>query len=303
MTTLLTDAGLIWLGQILAGTTPTNSFTGLELGQGNDIPAGSNTRANLNAKIGASLVNVSAGYPILGDSDLRNDGRGVSTYTWKWVYPEGSLQILASNAIVTNYAAGAPIASEPVMVSSSTVLTKRVDQELTVFVNVTQAGAASLTGYLDDGQPLVEQLATWRQQSIMLSGAPGSSPVTNGVAQSRLTEGEQVWTGARLLDGSGAVLTRPGVMSVLLTVLQRSRERDWQKAYEVPLPVEDVMTTAPVRTDPRWRGTQGYTFAHAWIPDGTWGARRTRLEYALILTNGKQRTLVHEVEWASVRTR
>lgn len=294
-------AGAGHISERVLGSPLTNTFDAIELGQGNNAPTTGDTRASMTAKIGSSLIQVASGYPLINDTDIRNEGRGASVYTWKFVYPEG-IQILASNLIVTNYAGGAPAAGEAVMVSADQVLVKRTDQELTVFVNVSTAYAATIVAHIEDGTPLVEQLATWRQQSIVLSGSPGASPVTNGVVQSRLTEGEQAWTGARLLDGFGAVLTRTGVASARLLALRRSREREWETGADVPLPVDAVMMPAPVRTDPRWRGTQGYTFAHAWVPPAGWGARRTRLEYALTLTTGEQRTLVHEIEWASLRT-
>jgi hypothetical protein len=303
MTALLTTAGSAWLADILAGTTPANVFTALELGAGNNVPAVSDTRASMTAKIGGSLIDVAAGYPILGDSDLRNDGRGVSTYTWKWVYPEGATALIASNAIVTNFAAGAPSGSEPVLVSAAEVLVKRADQVLTVFVNLTTGGTASLVAHVEDGEPLVEQMTTWRQESMALSGMPGATPVSNGVVRSRLSEGEQAWIGAAMTDGRGDVLTSAGVSSVLLVAMRRVGEREWAVGQEIPLEVGSVMATAPVQTDRRWRSSQGYTFAHAWVPPGNWGARKTRLEYTLTLLSGETRSLVHEIEWASIRTK
>lgn len=302
MTALLTDpVGQLHLTQLIAGTVTTNVFDALELGQGNNATAITDTRATLTSKIGGSLAQVASGYPVLDDSDIRNDGRGATTYTWKFVYAEGTQQLHASNAVVTNYDAGAPSSTEPVMVSAAEVMVKRVDQELTVFVNVSQAGAATIVPHIADGNPLVEQVASWRAQSISLSGAPGATPVTNGIVQSRFNEGEQAWLGARILDGSGGVLSRDSVIAITLTAYKREREREWVVAAEESLHPLTVITSAPVRTDPRWRVTQGYNFSHAWLPPSGWGSRRTRLEYVFSLITGDVRTLVHEIEWASMR--
>jgi hypothetical protein len=302
MTVVLTTAGSAYLADILAGTSPSNTFDALELGQGNNVPAIGDTRAALTSKIGGSLVQVAPGYPVLGDADIRNEGRGTSIYTWSFVYPEG-IQAIASNFIVTNYAAGAPGSGEPVMVSASQALAKRSDQVMTVFVNLSTAGATSVSAHVEDGEPLVEQLQNWRDQSISLSGAPGAHPVSSGKVTSQVNEDERVWTAARILNGTGGVLTREDVVSITLYGLKRTGEREWTRAYESPLSVADVVPTAPVRTDARWRGVQGYNFAHSWIPDQGWGSRKTRLEYHLELTSGESKTLVHEVEWISVRTR
>ena len=301
MTVILTTAGSTYLADILAGTTPANTFDAIELGQGLNVPAIGDTRASLTSKIGGSLIQVATGYPILADADIRNEGRGASTYTWSFVYPEGA-QLIASNFIVTNYAAGAPSSGEPVMVSANETLVKRADQVLTVFVNLSTAGATSVSAHVDDGTPLVEQLQNWRDQSISLAGAPGAHPVSSGKVTSQVNEDERVWTAARILNGTGGVLTREDVVSVTLYALKRTGEREWTRAYESPL-LLDVVTTAPVRTDPRWRGAQGYNFAHSWIPTPGWGSRKTRLEYHIELTSGESKTLVHEVEWVSVRTR
>jgi len=303
MSALLTDpVGVTHIAQLVAGTPTTHAFDALELGQGNVTPAVTDTRTQLTSKIGGSIVQVASGYPLLNDSDIRNDGRGATVYTWKFVYAEGTQALLASNAIVTNYDAGAPSSGEEAMVHADQVLTKRVDQELTVFINVSTANAATIVGHVDDGTPLTQQVATWRAQSISLAGAPGATPVSNGIAQSKLTEGEQAWLGARVLSGEGGVLVRDDVAAVLLTALKRDREREWTVAQETVLDVYAVMPAAPTRTDPRWRGSQGYNFAHAWLPPSGWGSRRTRLEYALTLLDGTTRTLVHEIEWLSVRS-
>lgn len=300
MTTLLTTAGATWLGQILAGTTPTNSFTGLELGQGNNVPAVADTRANLTSKIGASLVNVSAGYPILGDSDLRNDGRGVSTYTWKWVYPEGSLQILASNAIVTNYAAGAPGASEPVMVSSSTVLTKRVDQELTVFVNVTQAGAASLNAHVVDRTPLPEQVNSWADREALLSGGPGSQQRSGTDVFSSAREGQPVPTMWFLRHTNGAPLVRADVAMVLVRVSVRRGDNRWTFLYETAPDVDAVMFTSEQRNSRLWKAGGGFYGSYTFVPAPNHGSKQTRLEIILTLVGGGTRVVVHEIDYRPV---
>lgn len=302
MTTLLTDpVGVLHITQRNTGVARTNAFDAMELGQGNDPLAINDDRSDLDSKIGGSIVLVASGYPVHGDTSIENDGRGADKYTWKFVYAEGTQQILASNAIVTNYAGGAPANTEPILVHSNDVLVKRPDQVLTVFVNVSEAGAATLVAHLEDGEPLTEQVATWRSQSISLSGAPGATPVTNGIVQSRFNEGEQAWIGARILNGEGAVMTHDDVVAVTLTGYKRDREREWVYAHEESLDPLLVIKSAPVRTDPRWRVTQGYNFAHAWRPDGGWGSRRTRLEYTFTLTTGDLRTIVHEIEWASMR--
>jgi hypothetical protein len=301
MTALLTTAGTTHIGQLIAGSATTETFDALELGAGLNTPAVADTRASMTAKLGGTIVQVASGYPILNDDDIRNDGRGATVYTWRFDYPEGA-QLIASNAIVTNYDAGAPGATEAVMVHANDPMAKRADQTLTVFVNVSQALAATLVAHVEDGTPLVDQVATWRSQSISLSGAPGATPVSNGVAQSKLNEGEQAWLGARILGSEGGVLVRDDVVAILLTAYKRDREREWLVAQETVLDVYAVMPSGPVRTDPRWRGSQGYNFAHAWGPPAGWGSRRTRLEYALTLTDGTTRTLIHEIEWQSVRS-
>jgi len=302
MTVVLTTAGSTYLTDIIVGSSPANSFDALELGQGLNVPGTTDTRASLTNKIGGSLVQVAPGYPVLGDADIRNEGRGTSIYTWAFVYPEGSAQIIASNFIVTNYAAGAPGSAEPVMVSANETLVKRADQVLTVFVNLSTAGATSVSAHVEDGEPLVEQLQTWRDQSITLAGAPGAHPVSSGKVTSKVNEAERVWTAARILNGMGGVLTREDVVSITLYGLKRTGEREWTRAYESPI-LLDAITTAPVRTDPRWRGSQGYNFEHSWIPTWDWGSRRTRLEYHIELTSGESKTIIHEIEWVSVRTR
>lgn len=301
MSTILTTAGNTHITQRIAGTVPTNAFDAMELGFSALDPTTADTRAALSTKSSGTIVQVSSGYPVLSDSDIRNDGRGALIYTWKFEYPEGA-QLIAYNAIVTNYVGGAPAAGEALLVHCKETVAKRADQVLTVFVNVSTTFATSFVAHVEDGTPLTEQMASWRSQSIALGGAPGASPVTNGIVQSRLNEGEQAWLGARLLNGEGGVMTRDDVAAVLLSAYRRDRERDWTLTAEESLDVFAVMPSSPVRTDRRWRVTQGYNFAHAWLPPGGWGARRTRLEYTLTLTTGDVRTLVHEIEWASMRS-
>lgn len=302
MVSALTDEGLTHIGQREAGDPLTNAFDAMYLGQGNNGPLTTDDLSHMTAKIVDTLVSVDAGYPQKADSDIRNDGRGADVWTWRATYAEGAA-FIASNAVVTNYASGAPIAAEPILVHTATVLAKRADQVMYLWINVSTAGAVTVVAHVEDGTPLVEQLAGWRPQHIALSGAPGASPVSNGVVQSKQTEGEQVWTAARLLNGSGGVMTRDDVLSVVLSVYKRSRERDWVLADEMVVDVLAAIPASPVRTDPRWRGTQGYTFAHAWVPPGAWGSARTRLEYLMTLASGDTRALVHEVEWASARSR
>lgn len=302
MTAVITNPeGTTHLLALATGTAPPNAFDALELGQGLNTPTIADTRASLTSKIPGSLIQVANGYPIANDQDIRNSGRGANVFTWKFVYPEGALQILCSNLIVTNYQGGAPGASEPVMVSANETFVKRPDQVLTVFVNAANLGGATVVGWIEDGQPLVEQMQTWRQQSIALSGSPGAQPVTNGVVQSRLNEGEQAWTAARLLNSLGGVMTRDDVVSVTLRAMKRDGQREWATAVHIPLNVDEVFTFAPIRNDPRWRGSQGYNFAHAWVSGDNWGSRRTRLEYSLLLSTGDRRTIAHEIEWASMR--
>lgn len=301
MAATLTTAGTTHIAERVAGTSLTNAFGALELGQGNDTPAVGDDRSDLTSKIADTFTVIADGYPVLLDTDIRNDGRGATIWTWKFVIPQGE-QFVASNLIVTNYAAGAPSSTEPVLVHADTVVAKRADQEATVFVNVSTVGAVTIVVHVEAGEPLVEQLASWRQQSISLSGAPGATAVSGGVVQSRLNEGEQAWTASRMLDGEGGVLTATGVESVTLSAYRRVREREWSLDAEYALGVFSVFTTAPVRIDMRWRGSQGYTFHHAWVPPSSWGSRRTRLEYRITLLTGEVRTLVHEIEWASMRT-
>src|SRR5688572_6005861 len=101
MTDLLTTAGGVYMAEVLAGSATTNDFDAMELGAGLSVPAIADTRAALTNKVSGSIVQVASGYPVLGDSDIRNDGRGATVYSWKFEYPEGA-QIIASNSIVTN---------------------------------------------------------------------------------------------------------------------------------------------------------------------------------------------------------
>lgn len=302
MAVTLTTDGSTHITERNTGAALTDAFNAMELGQGNNIPAVADNRSQMTSRIVSSLRPLASGYPVLGDSDVRNEGRATDVWSWKVVYPEGT-QFVASNLIVTNYVAGAPSATEHVLVHADTVVYKRADQELHLWVNVSTAGAASVVAHLEDGEPLVEQIATWRAQSLVLSGAPGATPASNGRAVSRLTEGDQVWTGARLLTGAGGVMTRTDVLGVDLSVYTRSGEREWVLADEMPLGINDVMASAPIRTDPRWRGSQGYTFAHAWVPPLAWGSKRTRLEYRITGLDGNDRCIIHEVEWSSIRAR
>lgn len=283
--------------ELTAGGGTTQAFDAIEFGQGNNVPSASDTRTAMTSKI-ANQFTKTNGYPILGDSDPRNDGRAVDRWTWLFVIPEGQ-QILASNWIVTNNPAAT---AEPILCHSNDVVAKRADQVAYIWLNVTTAGVGSAVVHVEEGEPVVEQLGSWRQESIAMSGAPGATAVSGGVVRSRLVEGEQVWTAAYLMNGEGGTLTRDDVQGVYLRVYRRRGERDWVLSDEEAVHPYVAIMPAPVRTDKRWKPTRGYVFAHTWKPSPGWGSRATRLEYRIRMTAGDNRTLVHEVEWVSTRS-
>lgn len=299
MANVLTPAGTTHIAERESMAALTDTFDAFEFGQGNDVPSAASTRASLGSKIGGSLLEVAAGYPVKGDSDTRNDGRGADVWSWLCVVPEGT-ELLASNLIVTNYDGGAPTSTEPVLVHGDTVVSTRTDQVLYCWVNVSSAGAVTVSAVNEEGDTLPEQMATWRSRSLLMSGQPGAQARQGSKLTSRMEQGEPVWTAARIKDAEASLVVRANVATVTLRVSRRVSDNDWVEYGVYPLDVNAVMSPSAVRTDPRWLPREGYTFSHAWTPDALFGARRARLVYELTLVDSTPRQLIHEVDFEPV---
>lgn len=302
MAAVLTNPeGTTHIVSLVSGSSTVNAFDAIELGQGLNTPTTSDTRASMTAKIAGSLLQKATGYPLINDADLRNDGRGVNTLTWKFVYPEGALEILASNLIVTNYAAGIPSSGEPVMVSANERLVKRVDQELTVFVNVaTGTGAASVVAHVDDATPLPEQVSGWSDREALISGGPGSHQRSGTDVFTTAREGQPVPTLWFLRNPDGSPLTRADIAYATARVSVREGDNRWTFLYDLALEVDAVAFTAPQRQSRLWRSGGGYYGMWTFVPPGSHGSKQTRLEITLTLVRGGTRTITHEIDYRPV---
>lgn len=304
MTTTITATGQAHLNQLNAGTATTSTYDAIEFGEGGVASSAIGDRSDLTEKITGTLVQVAAGYPKLNDSDIRNDGRGADVWTWRFVVPEG-VGFIANNYAVTNYAAGVPSSTEPVMVADDAKSSKREDQELIVFVNVTTAGAPSSVVHVDDAEPEAGQRASWASRGLLATNAPGAQVSGDGGVQSAVREGEPVWTGARPLDAEGMAVLREDVIDVWLTLFVREGESAWKRVADWPLDPDRVMVSVPVESDTRWPFRQGWTFGHTYAPELQRDASRVRLEYTIKLCDSDltERVIVHEIDYRPVLSR
>ena len=140
MTIHQTTAGKLHFAQRIADTSLTNAFAGVELGTGDTAIGTADTRSAMLNKIVGSLTEVEAGYPKINDTDVANTGRGADVWTYKFIVDASATgPFTATNFHLTNYAAGAPTATEPVgIVGNGLSITCNGTDDLTLFLNVAQ---------------------------------------------------------------------------------------------------------------------------------------------------------------------
>lgn len=138
---IVTDAGDLFYAKLAAGEATTNVFDAHEMCSAG-TPGKAADRSTFTT-IASSLFQQEATYPKTNDADGDNTGAGTDVRTTLKNYAKGDFNHAAiTHGIVTNYQAGSPGASEPLLTGYAFAATfaKTADDTLKVFVNHTFNG-------------------------------------------------------------------------------------------------------------------------------------------------------------------
>lgn len=270
------------LAELDAASPTTNDFDALELGIGNDVITAFVDRTDGTSKLVVpGLVQVKSGYPVLGDEDPRNTGAAADKWTWAFeINGAATGPFVASTGWLTNYALGAPLATEPVGFAWNDILQVRSDQVCTVFLNGKTGSGASVLYVYEEIQAETATAATYTQRATHVASYPQGQRAAGTRYRAEVVEGAPVFVMLRMLGETGAPLTRADVVSVRfrLRVEDRATGR-WNEIHPSPAySPDEVVAVTPVQTDLRWPHQKGYNVG-AWVElTGVAPGRRVLLE-------------------------
>jgi len=286
MTIELTIAGAAHLLDLQGGVTPDPSriFDGLIFGKGNTEPTDMDTVDSVD-KFAGVVLPVESGYPKKDELDVRNSGRGVETWTWKFVR-EAVGSLLASNVAVTNYSGGdALIGTDPLMVHAHQDVAQRLDERLIIWVNAqTGYDPTIVTATEPSLQNRTVRVESYTARTRAMQTWPVGSVVDNSESRCRPQPGQHIATLADIPGVDGRGLTPNDVTRFTFT----ASKYDAASGEYVVLEKDNLncfkhTTAAPVIGDPRWRTTGGYNAFHTWHqPKGT-KEGTFRLSYEMVL--------------------
>lgn len=270
MTVTTTAAGVTHLAERDAEDPLTNAFDALELGKGNDDATALDARDdvdNADKLAPPGLVQVLAGYPVLGDEDVRNPGRAADR--WTWAFRLSGVQhgpLVASTGWITNYASGAPLAAEPVGFAWDDILQLRSDEVVTVFVNAKTGSAATVYYVAEEVTSETATAATYAQRFPLAATYPRG--VRSGPTRIRFeaVEGAPVYLMALALGEFGHPVTREEVEFIRPRVyVENERTGRWDElGLDASYAVEESVSDTPIVTDLRWPYTRGYNIG-LWV--------------------------------------
>lgn len=213
------------------------------------------------------LVQVKAGYPVLGDTDPRNYNAAADY--WTWAFEISGLQhgpLVASTGWITNYASGAPSTSEPVGFAWNDILQLRSDQIATVFVNAKTSVGCNVAYALDEVQALSATAATYTQRATRIAVFPAGRRAGPNQVHCDVVEGTPFYLMMRITGETGAPLTVEEVLSLTLRFYRENRATgQWDEVGQpAAYAVEDAIAVTPIANDPRWPHGLPYNFG-AWI--------------------------------------
>lgn len=297
MSSIVTTLGLAHIAQLESGGSLDNAFDGLVLGQGNDVPSTSDTLAALTKQLPFALK-LSDGFPLKGDTDARNGGKGANVWTWRFERPAGD-PFVASNVAVTNYAGGALVENQGLLTHSDETVAQRYDERLVVWVNASASGEASVFTAREDAlEGRVQRVVGFVARNRALSASPNGSVVNSTEVHTNPSPGQHVWTAADVVGLEGQQLLPEHVVDFTLTVerLQAST------GQYVPLgSAEDLECYRHVSAsyhfnDHRWNEAGGFNVAHTWVPPRGTREGTFRLSYHMDLCDDDVRDWTNFVE-------
>lgn len=299
MAALLTTAGTTHLTELDATwPTPvtTNDFDALVFGVNNAAPDAADTQAEIEPEGLGLLQPVEAGYPVLGDDDPRNTGRGATWYTWKFVVPAGN-PLVASNLAVTNLNGGILADAEDLFVHEKVQVYSKFDEDLIVWLN---AKTGSTPNFVVAHAARVvsnsQRLQTWTARARALRTAPVGVRLTGNRVRCAPPRQHPVWTAA-LLDGCGGdFLTCSEVRRAELEVRRWDADAGRWRSQRQGLDKHAVVTSGTVVGDSRWPGGE-FNFSHEWRPQRGYTEGTYELRYTLELADGSDRTVDVEVRY------
>ena len=265
---LLTTAGEAHLTALGGGGGITSEFDAIVLGRGNDVPTAGDVFEDITRRIDRATVR--DGYPILGDTDPRNGGRGADRWTWSATFEPGQKFVTTNVGVCDEEATG----SSPLLASGEEVIEKRSDEALTLFVNA-KLGSPPTLFTAHETRSVTAARAVWTPRSRALAISINGLATTSERRVAR--PGELVRVMALMPDDEGGILSAADVVSGELAVFMRTRAGTWSQVDAVPLP-EPVAPTL-IRNDLRWPHDGGYNAFADWsVPE-----LHTALQYALEL--------------------
>lgn len=265
MAHVLTTAGAAHIVELDAASPLTDAFDALILSRGNDVPTSGDDRSAVASgdEITGSLTVVATAHPHLADTDPRNTGAGATKWTWRFDIPPGLAGLVASNLVVTNYASGAPSATEALLMHGAfaTPLEKLTAQRATIFINVAAgaaAGSAPVVVVAIDEPNVLPRLHTYTSRARMLAVY---GPNGIGRAMAVASAGENVRVMAVLHSYVAGLLTPTQVQSASLEVLAHQIDGRWLTLSSENVGAASV--TADLQYgDARWPYPGGYNWAH-----------------------------------------
>jgi hypothetical protein len=284
-----TAAGIAHLAERDAPSPVTNAFDALELGRGNtDVTTIADRDDAAQKLMPPGVLEVLAGYPVLGDDDVRNPGRAADRWTWAWrISGVEHGPFVASTAWVTNHAGGAPAVAEPVGFAWDEILQVRSDQVCTVFFNA-KTGASPTVHYVyAAAQPAVGVSATYTQRHPLVASYPASVRVNRVDAVGEVVEGSPVYCMTRAHGEYGELLRRSEITLLRSRVFaENARSGRWEEVGGGVLEVADAVSDEPVVTDLRWPHSAGYNVG-VWVDlSGVSSTQRCRIELEVRTTRG-----------------
>jgi hypothetical protein len=305
MANTLTNDGEAHIVELDTPVATTEDFDAMILSRGNDATLVTDNRSAVASadECPGTLVQLVTGYPLQGDIDPRNGGADADWWTWRFDIPPGVVGFVATNLMVTNWNSGAPSATENVMVHAllATPLEKRVEQRLTVFVNVEEGSAAgtgpTIYSALDEPNAVPRMHTyTHRARALATYGSAGSQ----GSSTSAFP-GESVRVMALLVDDEGGILAPGDVQSANVVVQSQGLNGKWSTYLTQNIGAGTVL--AAVRYDDvRWPHPGGYQWAHTWeVPEGN-DETAYRLRYTVRQRGGPSTVMTVEVRTGSELT-
>lgn len=270
MSVLITTQGVAHIAALEAAGALTNDFRRLVLGTANNAVGATDTLATIGTELVSALVD--DGYPVKGDSDVANAGRGATIYTWRWTFEPGADPFVGSNLVVVDELAGP---TGLALVSADEVVSRARGERITVFLNLPTSGTAGDLRVVAEEPALEASRSLFVPRAFALAAFGADGGVTGDRVVAR--PGEPIRVMALMRSFEGGILDASEVSGVQVDVARKDRFGQVRPFSSAAGKVHTSIITG----DTRYPHPDGYNVSADWIVPA---ADRNAQEYEVTMT-------------------